>query len=127
LGGQSVDPACWAVRTTHLASRNVVSRRDQKHRPRRQALPQRAMQAGRNVMERAKRQADLTAKRESMIGSGDRSERIRTYNFPQNRLTDHRINLTLYRLDQVMEGDLSEVVAALRLTDREEALKQGGV
>jgi peptide chain release factor 1 len=58
-----------------------------------------------------------------MVGTGDRSERIRTYNFPQNRLTDHRINLTLYRLDSVMEGDIAEVIEALKITDREERFK----
>ena len=126
-GGQSVNTTDSAVRITHLPSGLVVSCQDEKSQHKNKAKALRVLKARLYEMEEAKRQAELSAQRKSMIGSGDRSERIRTYNFPQNRLTDHRINLTLYRLDQVMEGDLSEVVAALRLTDREEALKQGGV
>ncbi len=74
-------------------------------------------------MEEGKKQAEQSAVRKSMVGSGDRSERIRTYNFPQNRLTDHRINLTLYKLETVMEGNLGEIVEALKISDREERFK----
>ena len=75
-------------------------------------------------MEEQKRREAVSAQRKTLIGSGDRSERIRTYNFPQNRLTDHRINLTLYRLDQIVEGDLEEIIQALLVSDREEALRE---
>ena len=75
------------------------------------------LEAGRKAKERAE-------ERKSQVGSGDRSERIRTYNFPQNRLTDHRINLTLYKLDLIMEGHLEDVVEALKIAAGEEALKE---
>jgi peptide chain release factor 1 len=74
-------------------------------------------------MEDAKRQAERAAERKSMVGSGDRSERIRTYNFPQNRVTDHRIDLTLYKLDLAMEGDIGELVEGLVRAAREESMK----
>jgi peptide chain release factor 1 len=76
--------------------------------------------------EEAKKHAERAQARRAQVGSGDRSERIRTYNFPQNRLTDHRINLTLYKLDQVMLGTLAEVIEALKLNAREEYLKSAG-
>jgi peptide chain release factor 1 len=74
-------------------------------------------------LEEAKANAERAEARKSQVGTGDRSERIRTYNFPQNRLTDHRINLTLYKLDLVMQGDVSELFDALKMTAREELLK----
>jgi peptide chain release factor 1 len=73
-------------------------------------------------MEEKKRQEELAATRKTLIGSGDRSQRIRTYNFPQNRVTDHRINLTLYKLEQILQGDLSELIEALKISDREQYL-----
>ena len=78
---------------------------------------------GQCVMEESRKRAERAAERKSQVGSGDRSERIRTYNFPQNRVTDHRINLTLYHLDQVINGDLDEIVEPLRIAAGEEALK----
>ena len=74
-------------------------------------------------LEESKKQAERSAPRKNMVGSGDRSERIRTYNFPQNRITDHRINLTLYKLDQFMQGSLDEMIDALNITAKEAALK----
>ena len=74
-------------------------------------------------LEEDKKNAERAANRKSQVGSGDRSERIRTYNFPQNRLTDHRINLTLYKLDLVMQGDIGELVEALAMAAREDQLK----
>ena len=76
--------------------------------------------------EREKQNAQIAAERRGMVGSGDRSERIRTYNFPQNRLTDHRINLTLYKLDRILEGDLDELIDALITADQAERLRMGG-
>lgn len=122
-GGQSVNTTDSAVRVTHIPTGLVVSCQDEKSQHKNKAKALRVLKARLYELEESKRQAELSAQRKSMIGSGDRSERIRTYNFPQNRLTDHRINLTLYRLDQIMQGDLSEIIETLRMTDREEALQ----
>ncbi len=112
-GGQHVNKTDSAVRITHLPTGIVVECQDDRsqHRNRAQAM---AVLATRLVdKERSERQAKEAAHRKSLVGSGDRSERIRTYNFPQGRLTDHRINLTLYKLDQIMDGDLADVTGAL--------------
>ncbi len=126
-GGQSVNTTDSAVRITHLPTGLVVTCQDEKSQHKNKAKALRVLKARLYEQEEAKRQAEMSALRKNMIGSGDRSERIRTYNFPQNRMTDHRINLTLYRLDSIMEGDLQEIIDALKITDREEALKQDGV
>ena len=113
-GGQHVNKTDSAVRITHLPTGLVVECQDDRsqHRNRAQAM---AVLASRLLdKERSERQAKEAAQRKSLVGSGDRSERIRTYNFPQGRVTDHRINLTLYKLDQVMDGDLSEITQALQ-------------
>ena len=114
-GGQHVNKTDSAVRITHLPSGIVVECQDgrSQHRNRAHAM---AVLAARlqDAQTRAQRDAEA-ATRKSLVGSGDRSERIRTYNFPQGRVTDHRINLTLYKLDQVMAGDLDEILAALTL------------
>jgi peptide chain release factor 1 len=112
-GGQHVNKTASPVRVTHLPTAIVVECQDDRsqHRNRAQAM---AVLATRLVdKERSERQAKEAAHRKSLVGSGDRSERIRTYNFPQGRLTDHRINLTLYKLDQIMDGDLGDVASAL--------------
>ena len=101
------------MRITHLPTGLVVECQDDRsqHRNRAQAM---SVLASRLVdRERQERQSKEAAHRKSLIGSGDRSERIRTYNFPQGRITDHRINLTLYKIDAIMNGDLDEIVAAL--------------
>jgi peptide chain release factor 1 len=113
-GGQHVNKTDSAVRITHLPTGIVVESQEDRsqHRNRAQAM---AVLASRLLdKERSERQAKEAAHRRSLIGSGDRSERIRTYNFPQGRVTDHRINLTLYRIDQIMDGDLSELAEALQ-------------
>ncbi|CAG0950145.1 Peptide chain release factor RF1 [Burkholderiales bacterium] len=113
-GGQHVNKTDSAVRITHLPSGIVVECQDDRsqHRNRAQAM---AVLATRLLdRERGERQRKEAATRKSLIGSGDRSERIRTYNFPQGRVTDHRINLTLYRIDAIMDGDLDEIVTALQ-------------
>jgi peptide chain release factor 1 len=113
-GGQHVNKTDSAVRITHLPTGIVVECQDDRsqHRNRAQAM---AVLASRLLdKERSERQAKEAAHRKSLIGSGDRSERIRTYNFPQGRLTDHRINLTLYKLGAIMDGDLDEVTQALQ-------------
>jgi peptide chain release factor 1 len=112
-GGQHVNKTDSAVRVTHLPTGIVVECQDDRsqHRNRAQAM---AVLAARLLdRERQERQRKEAATRKSLIGSGDRSERIRTYNFPQGRVTDHRINLTLYKIDQIMDGDLDELVGAL--------------
>jgi peptide chain release factor 1 len=112
-GGQHVNKTDSAVRITHLPTGIVVECQDDRsqHRNRAQAM---AVLASRLVdQERQQRQRKEAATRKSLIGSGDRSERIRTYNFPQGRVTDHRINLTLYKIDQIMDGDLFELTQAL--------------
>ena len=112
-GGQHVNKTDSAVRVTHLPTGLVVECQDDRsqHRNRAQAM---AVLASRLLdRERQERQRKEAAARKSLIGSGDRSERIRTYNFPQGRVTDHRINLTLYKIDQIMDGDLDELTNAL--------------
>ena len=112
-GGQHVNKTDSAVRITHLPSGLVVECQDDRsqHRNRAQAM---AVLASRLLdRERSERQQKEAAHRKSLIGSGDRSERIRTYNFPQGRVTDHRINLTLYKIDAIMDGELDDVVTAL--------------
>jgi peptide chain release factor 1 len=112
-GGQHVNKTDSAVRITHLPTGLVVECQDDRsqHRNRAQAM---AVLASRLLdRERQERQRKEAATRKSLIGSGDRSERIRTYNFPQGRVTDHRINLTLYKIDQIMDGDLAELTTAL--------------
>lgn len=118
-GGQSVNTTDSAVRVTHIPSGIVVSCQDEKSQHKNKAKALRVLKARLFEMEDAKRKEELAEARKSQVGSGDRSERIRTYNFPQSRMTDHRINLTLYKLDAIMEGQLEEVVDALRLSASE--------
>jgi peptide chain release factor 1 len=122
-GGQSVNTTDSAVRITHLPTGLVVSCQDEKSQHKNKAKGLKILRA--RLLERAReeQQAAITATRRSMVGSGDRSERIRTYNFPQSRLTDHRINLTLHTLERVLEGELDPVVDALITSYQAEALK----
>jgi peptide chain release factor 1 len=116
-GGQHVNTTDSAVRITHLPTGIVVTSSEKsQHQNRARAMQ--VLRARLYDLERRRRDAARAADRRGQVGSGDRSERIRTYNFPQGRLTDHRIGLTLYRLDQVMQGDLGEVIEALGLADQ---------
>jgi peptide chain release factor 1 len=122
-GGQCVNTTDSAVRITHLPSGIVVHCQDEKSQIKNKAKALRILRARVYEMEEAKARSERAEARKSQIGSGDRSERIRTYNFPQNRLTDHRINLTLYKLDLIMQGDVEELFDALKLSAREELLR----
>ncbi len=112
-GGQHVNKTESAVRITHLPSGLVVACQDEKSQHKNKAKAMKVLQSRLLDQMVAEQQAKMAADRKSQIGSGDRSERIRTYNFPQGRCTDHRINLTLYRLESIMEGDLDEILDAL--------------
>ncbi|TCP63247.1 peptide chain release factor 1 (bRF-1) [Rhodovulum bhavnagarense] len=116
-GGQHVNTTDSAVRITHLPTGIVVTS-SEKSQHQNRAIAMSVLRARLYDMERQKAAAERAATRKSQVGSGDRSERIRTYNFPQGRMTDHRINLTLYKLDQVMAGDLDEVIDALIADDQ---------
>ena len=123
-GGQSVNTTYSAVRITHIPTGLVVSCQDEKSQIKNKAKALRVLRSRLFEIEMEKQQKALADERRSMVGSGDRSERMRTYNFPQNRFTDHRIGLTLYRLDAVMNGDLSEVIDALTTHYQAERLKK---
>jgi len=112
-GGQSVNTTYSAVRITHLPTGLVVSCQDEKSQIKNRAKAEKVLRSRLYEMELEKQQAELGAERRSMVGTGDRSEKIRTYNFPQNRVTDHRINFTLHQLDFVMDGKLDPVIDAL--------------
>ncbi|MEO5689183.1 MAG: peptide chain release factor-like protein, partial [Burkholderiaceae bacterium] len=121
-GGQHINKTDSAVRITHLPTGIVAECQDDRSQHRNKAKAMSVLLARLQGRERAQRDARDAAERKSLIGSGDSSDRIRTYNFPQGRLTDHRINLTLYKLGAVMEGDLGEVVGALRAARAQEQL-----
>lgn len=122
-GGQCVNTTDSAVRITHLPTGIVVIQQDEKSQLKNKNKALRVLRARLYDMEESRKRAERAAERKSQVGSGDRSERIRTYNFPQNRVTDHRINLTLYHLDQIINGDLDEVIEPLKIAAGEEALK----
>jgi peptide chain release factor 1 len=122
-GGQSVNTTDSAVRITHLPTGLVVSMQDEKSQIQNRAKALRVLRARLYEQERAKQQAETDAARRSQIGSGERAEKIRTYNYPENRVTDHRIKLTLHRLDQVLQGALDELTEALASEERRHALE----
>ncbi len=123
-GGQSVNTTYSAVRITHLPTNLVVSCQDEKSQLKNKAKALRVLRARLYEREREKQQQALAQERRAMVGSGDRSEKIRTYNFPQNRVTDHRISLTLYQLGEVMDGKLGPFVDGLTTHFQAEKLKQ---
>ena len=125
-GGQCVNTTDSAVRLTHIPTGLVVIQQDEKSQLRNKEKAFRVLRARLFDLEESKKNAERAAARKNMVGSGDRSERIRTYNFPQNRITDHRINLTLYKLEQFMQGYIDEMVDALCIYAKEEQLKESG-
>ena len=125
-GGQSVNTTDSAVRITHLPTGIVVSQQDEKSQHKNRAKAMKILRARIYDAERARVEAERAANRKGQVGSGDRSERIRTYNFPQGRVTDHRINFTLYKLDRVIVGEaLDEVIDALVSEDQAQRLAEG--
>jgi peptide chain release factor 1 len=126
-GGQHINKTDSAVRITHIPTGIVAECQDDRSQHRNKAKALQVLAARLHEKERSERAAKEAALRKGLIGSGDRSDRIRTYNFPQGRLTDHRINLTLYKLQAIMEGDLDEVVEALLLARKAEQLEELGL
>ncbi|RMG57437.1 MAG: peptide chain release factor 1 [Deltaproteobacteria bacterium] len=125
-GGQSVNTTDSAVRITHVPTGISVHCQDEKSQHKNRAKAMKILRARLYELERKKQMEERSQMRRSQVGTGDRSERIRTYNFPQNRVTDHRIGLTLYTLENVMDGDLDEIVEALITHYQTEALKEAG-
>jgi peptide chain release factor 1 len=123
-GGQSVNTTDSAVRLTHIPTGIIVICQDEKSQHKNKAKAMTVMRARLYDAERSKRDSERADARRSQVGSGDRSERIRTYNFPQGRVTDHRINLTLHKLDKVMDGDLDEIIMALTAEDQAAQLSE---
>jgi peptide chain release factor 1 len=123
-GGQSVNTTDSAVRITHLPTGIVVTQQDEKSQHKNRAKAMKILRARIYDLERSRVAAERAADRKSQVGSGDRSERIRTYNFPQLRVTDHRINLTLHKLDRVLGGELDQVLDALIADDQANRLAE---
>ena len=125
-GGQHVNKTESAIRITHLPTGLVVECQDERSQYKNKDKAMKVLRSRLYEIEQEKQMAATAAERKSQVGSGDRSERIRTYNFPQGRVTDHRIGLTLYKIDAIMDGALDELVDALVTADQAEKLKRGG-
>jgi peptide chain release factor 1 len=126
-GGQHVNKTDSAIRLTHLPTGIVVECQDERSQHKNRARAMSLLAAKLRDAEVQKRETETAEKRRSLVGTGDRSERIRTYNFPQGRVTDHRINLTLYKLDEIVEGDLDDVIGPLSSEHQAEQLAALGI
>jgi peptide chain release factor 1 len=126
-GGQSVNTTDSAVRVTHLPTGIIVSCQDEKSQLQNKEKALKIIRARLKEIEEQKQISEQVENRRMQIGSGDRSERIRTYNYPQGRVTDHRINLTLYKLDEILEGDIEELIDALKSADQKKKIEKIGV
>jgi peptide chain release factor 1 len=122
-GGQSVNTTYSAVRITHIPSGEVVACQDERSQLKNREKAMKILKSRLLERERERQEAETAQDRKSQVGSGERSEKIRTYNFPQSRVTDHRIGLSLYRLDSVLDGDLDEFIDALAAATNAERLK----
>jgi len=123
-GGQCVNTTQSAVRITHQPTGLVVTCQDEKSQHKNKAQAMRVLRARLKEMLEAEKNSEMAGTRKSQVGTGDRSERIRTYNFPQGRVSDHRINLTLHKLDQILDGQLNEIIDALMANDQAERMKK---
>lgn len=126
-GGQHINKTSSAIRITHIPTNTVVECQDERSQHKNKDKAMRVLRSRLYEAEVEKQNAEIAADRRSQVGTGDRSERIRTYNFPENRVSDHRIKLTLYKLDQFMDGEMDEMLDALILADTTEKLKQASM
>jgi len=126
-GGQGVNTTNSAVQITHVPSGMMVKCQDERSQLKNKAKAMKILRARLLDVERERQDAAISAERKTMVGSGERSQKIRTYNFPQNRITDHRIGLTLYKLDRIVEGDLDDLISQLRTHRQAEMLFAGGL
>jgi peptide chain release factor 1 len=126
-GGQSVNTTYSAIRLTHIPSGIVVTCQDEKSQLKNLDKAMKELKTRLYNLEYQKRMDAISSKRKTMVSSGDRSAKIRTYNYPQGRMTDHRINLTMYNLSAVIDGDLSETIEKLQMAENSEKLKDSGV
>ena len=122
-GGQKVNKTSSAIRVTHIPTGMVVECQDERSQHKNKDKALKVLRSRLLEIEQAKHDAEIAGQRKSQVGTGDRSERIRTYNFPQGRVSDHRIGLTLYKIEQIMNGDLDEIIDALITADTAEKLK----
>ncbi|WDT82561.1 MAG: hypothetical protein MPW14_13770 [Candidatus Manganitrophus sp.] len=123
-GGQSVNTTYSAVRITHIPTNLVVSCQDERSQLKNRTKAMRILRSRLLEVEREKQEAEIAKNRKSQVGTGERSEKIRTYNFKENRVTDHRINLSLYQLDQVLQGELDSLVQPLIADDEAKQLAE---